>query len=438
MTLDPDALYQLKIAGILLPWSLALYGWTRLRTTARAGILHDGARITAFGAVCYLVAAFGSSLGVSWRSQTLIYNLCALPFIIAVAYIVRVLASNQAKKWPALEATCRAGPYLLIASWLLTVVYGLYEPAPLLNRSGSMPEQLALLESGNVLEAFFLATSAVVFAKEALRRHVVPSPALRIQHAVLCVGSVCFSVLVLNLFTAALAEARLLPVGWNGFVASLHHPVLLTTLIVGGLAYSAGLFLYESAQENNRIALHLRKWIRHRHDLELDFDAAGGNKVGNALTDAYFRKAALDDTLQMCPRERDSAAYVVKLLRHIHRSPHARAPEIAALARLQSDLTRVTDVASRLFVKVEGNVQYDIRQDTLYAATTPALVLAQTKAKPSLLGQPDWVQLAAVTAADAGYLPEHKARLILDPASSSVRRTVLEAYTFAKLTEEEI
>ncbi len=45
------------------------------------------------------------------------------------------------------------------------------------------------------------------------RRCVVPSPALRLQHALLCVGSASFAVLVLNLFAAALAEARLLPDG---------------------------------------------------------------------------------------------------------------------------------------------------------------------------------------------------------------------------------
>lgn len=86
---------------------------------------------------------------------------------------------------------------------------------------------------------------------------------------------------------------------------------------------------------------------------------------------------------------------------------------------------------------MEGNVHYDIRHGSLYAATAPDLILAEKKARTALLGQPDRVQLAAVAAADAGLLPDPKARLILDPASSCVRRTVLEAYTPAKPIEGE-
>ena len=437
MLLDQEAVHQLQVAAFLLVWSLAMYGWTRWRPTARAGVLHDGARITAFGVVCYLLASAQASVGVSDLSQTLVYNIRALPFLVALAYIGRVLAANQAKKTPALERLCRSAPYVLGCVWLGTVTIGLLAPVPALERPYPMPQEFVLLKLRNLAEFVFFAVSAIVFGKEMLRRRVVPSPAVRLQHTTLCLGSLAFSVLVLNSFASALAETRSLPAFLDQALAQAHRPVQMGALLVGGLAYTAGLFLYESGQENTRIVAHLRKWIRHRHDLELGFDAAG-NKVGNALTEAYFRKAAHDDTLRIDAPGEDSAAYVVKLLGHIHRRGDARAPEIAALARLQSDLSRATDVASRLFVKVEGNVHYDIRHDSLYAATAPALILAEKKARTALLGQPDWVQLAAVAAADAGLLPEPKARLILDPASSCVRRTVLEAYTLAKLTEEEL
>ena len=164
----------------LLLWSLAMYGWTRWRHTARAGVLHDGARITAFGALCYLLAASQASLGGSDLSQTLVYNLRALPFLVALGYIGHVLAANQAKKTPVLERLCRSAPYALVAVWICTLAFGLIAPVPALDRPDPMPDRFVILKFRNLAEFFFFAVSAIVFGKEMLRRRAVPSPPVRL------------------------------------------------------------------------------------------------------------------------------------------------------------------------------------------------------------------------------------------------------------------
>lgn len=431
-----EAIDQLYMAGFLLLWSVAMFSWTICRPTARAGVLRHGSFITLFGAGCYAVAGLLPWAEQPDWAQTLFYNVRAVPFMAAVGYIGYVLAANQAKKSPTLEAMCASAPRVLGTFWILVVVLGLLFPSPVFEETAPTAPSFVVLKLRNLAEFFFLAVSGIVFAKEVVRRQDVPSSALRIQHATLCLGSICFSLLVLNSFATALARSLNLPDRLDAPITSLHDPVQQLTLAAGGLAYMVGLFLYESGQENVRIIALLRKWIQRRHDLETSFDAAG-NRVGNRFTEHYFHKAADDPAVALTPQERENAAYMVKLLAHLDHQPESRGSQIASLSRLQSELSRTNDVASRLFVKIEGNARYDIREDALYAAMTPALILAQRKARHRLVGEKGWVQLAAITAADAGHLPPEQKEAILGPNASLAKGSILEAYSFAKLTEED-
>lgn len=436
--LDDYSFHELQLAACFLVASIAMVVYHRRRPGIRPNVMRMGFAISLLGAATLLAIAlfFSPSQQPAW-AQSLTNAFRILPFLAVLAYICRLTGTNQGTKSPILGAFCRSAPLVLSIAWLSLVVLSLVYPSTYIGDSPAKMSHFWVYKLLNSVEFSYLVTSAVIFGREAIRRREIPSPKLRIQHSALFFGSFAAAVGVIAAAIAAAMQAYPgTPISETPMPA-FAIPVQLVSISIAAVFYLIGLFIHHSNEENRRIHARLRKWIMYRHDLEVEFDSVG-NIAGNRFTDRYFRKASDDETIKLSPAEKENAAYTVKLLGHLSRSPNARTARITHLRRLHSELASVANVASRLLVRVEGNISYDLRQDSLYAAMIPALILAQEKASTNLLAEKDWVQLAAVTAADAGYLPTKKADSILCPNRNAVKGRILKAYIFAKLTEEDL
>lgn len=433
-TFDP---HQLNIALFLLLWSVLMYAWAS-RKAPRARVLKTGALITGTGALIYFFGAWvTASNPTDWR-ETLVYNLRALPLTAAVAYIAYVLAANLAKKSPRLERLCRAGPYILAGVWTFVFLFGLLFPVPALTKPPDMPAHFLVLKLRNLSEFFVLLVSAVVFVKETLRSRPLPSLSLRLQHAVLSLGSICFSLLVLLSFAAAASRSLSLPGKLDPTTIALHEPLQTTLLVLGGVAYLFGLFLYNSTDNQERLHAQTDLWIEYRADLELELFRAFGPRVGDLETDVIFRiltrsKPVPNDPtfsfgVDLDDRDTLNASYTVKLLGLLAADEIETRRLISLLRNLHARLSKDTSALSELTVRPAGDPAYDLARDTLYAAMTPALELAATNRPLNLLDKPTWVQVAATVAAGARYLPPEKATAILDHKTHAVSSYVLASY----------
>ncbi|MDP9477759.1 MAG: hypothetical protein M3R38_19095, partial [Actinomycetota bacterium] len=114
----------------------------------------------------------------------------------------------------------------------------------------------------------------------------------------------------------------------------------------------------------------------------------------------------------------------------IHDLGDERPRFLYGLRNLHSSLARDNTI-SRLICLMDAGAAYDLEQDALYAAITPALQLASEKTKTDLRDQAPWVQAAAVIAAGASYLPRQKAAKILGPKNNAISSAILTAYNAA-------
>lgn len=434
-TFDP---HQLAIALVLAFWSLAMFVWAFWRTPQRARLLTIGAVITGLGAVVYILGALvAAGDPTDWR-ETFVYNLRALPFTAAVSYIAYVLAANLTKKSPRLECICRAGPYILFTVWTFVLIFGLFFPVPALTKPPDMPTHFLVLKFRNLSEFFVLFVSAVVFLKETLRSRPLPALPLRVQHAALSLGSISFSLLVLLSFAAAASHTLPVPGRLEPAIIALHEPMQTALLILGGVAYVFGLFLYNSTDNQERLHAQTDLWIEYRADLELELFVSFGPRVGDLKTDVIFRtltrtEPVPDDPsfslgIELDDQSTGNAAYTIKLLGLLAKDEAQTRRLISLLKNLHAHLSKDKTALSNLAVSPEGNVAYDFARDTLYAAMEPALDLATANQRVDLLDKPTWVQIAAAVAAGASYLPPDKAAVILDHKNHAVSSYVLDSY----------
>lgn len=431
--LDPQ---QLQLLTSWLGGSLALLAYHLWRPDVRPNLLRAIILIVFAGFLLrFAVTVSIATTSLPAWAQTLAHDLQMVPGNTIAAWICWVAGKSQGAKHPYLGPFCRSAPYVFVASWASLTAFTLVFPSTYIDESPASTSHFWALKVYSAMIVAYLVAGAAIFGKEALRQRESPSLARRVQNAFLFLGccsaisnvAVIVTISVLqNSSDSSVFAASYLP---------LAQQMTVLTLIAAGVFYMGGLLLYQSNEENERIHARLRKWVAFRHDLEVEFDEAW-NVVGNKFTDRYFHKAARDPSVRLSKHDKEKAASLVKLLGYLSHSPRARAPRVNHLSRLQSQLAFTTDLASRLIVKAEGDITYDLKQDSLYAATKPALFMAQEKTRPSLLGEQDWVQLAAVAAADAGYLSPEKAGPILSPPAKAVKGSILEAYIFAKLIEE--
>ncbi len=433
--------HQWQVALFLLFWSACMYLYTRLRPQARREVIRIGALVTFVGSVVFALRYLSFFAPLGETAQTLAYYAGALPYTWAIGHIARVVAANQAKKWPTLEWVClQAKPVFLgLAASILIVATAF--PTATVHGDRFVSPYPWLDAAYNLTQVFFLVASALVFGREAFRRQELPSLFMRVQHGALLVGSVMFSLLSANYLFNSLALAGSLPPTLEAAVRGVFLPVEFVTLVFGGLAYMIGLFLYDSNEDLERIHTHTDLWIEYRAELEIELFYRYGSLIGDPCTDVYcklltdpdFGKEQFPESYKvpLSPQARHSAAYMVKLLGLIHDLGDERPRFLYGLRNLHSGLARDNTGISRLICLMDAGAAYDLDYDALYAAITPALQLASEKTKTDLRDQAPWIQAAAVIAAGASYLPPQKAAKILGPKNNAVSSAILTAYNAA-------
>lgn len=439
MTNYPE--HQWQIAAFLLFWSICMYSFTLLRPEARRAVIRVGAKITLVGAIVF--ALRGALLSPDQRDwiQLLAYYAGVVPYTWAVGYISQVLAANQAKKWPLLEAACLKAKPVFGSLVIFTVFFCIAFPAPAISITHRFVSPFPWLDAAyNLAHLFFLGVSAIVFGREAFRRQHVASTLMRVQHTALLLGSVVFSLLSVNYLVATASTTMTLPGPAEWATRNLFLPAELLALILGGLAYMVGLFLYDSNEEMQRMHAHADLWIEYRANLELELYGRFGSLIGDRDTDVFFKlvadphfhKDSFPFKLQLTRKERDNAAYMVKLLGLIAHGDAQATRMIAGLKTLHKRLAKDTANVSARVVRKDTTTTYDLSNDSLYAATAPALELTSKIPKTDLRNRPLWTQIAALVAAHAGFLPAQTAAHLLDPNSHSTSSPVQESYATAK------
>ncbi len=430
--------HQWQVALFLLFWSACMYLYTRLRPQARREVIRTGALVTFVGSVVFALRYLSFFAPLGETAQTLAYYAGALPYTWAIGYIARVVAANQAKKWPALEWICLKAKPVLFGLVAFSLLLAAFFPAATIYGDHFVSPYPWLDAVYNLSHLLFLTVSALVFGREAVRHQELPSLFMRIQHGALFVGSVLFSLLSANYLLNSLAVTGSLNPALEAIVSDVFLPVELLTLIFGGLAYMIGLFLYDSNEDLERIHAHADLWIEYRAELEIELFYRYGSLIGDSYTDTYcrlltdpdFGKEHFPESYKVClsPQARRSTAYMVKLLGLIHDLGDERPHFIYGLRNLHNRLARDNTGISRLIVLMDAGAAYDLNHDALYAAITPALQLASKKTKTDLRDQAHWTQVAAVIAAGASYLPPQKAEKILSFRTNAVSSAILTVY----------
>lgn len=429
-------LHQLYMATFLLATSIALLIYHLLRPEIRPRILRRAISLAFLGFVTFgaVVVILSPGQDPPWI-QTLGNNIQALIYTAVASYICYLAGNNQGAKYGRLGPFCRSAPYVLGCLWLAMLVFGLVYPSSFVDDSPVEMSHFWALKIRNVIELFFIAASAAIFIGEALRYLESPFRTLKLQNAAFAAGSVSGCMLVIAAATGAIIQAYDWPFGTDQ--PNVTYPLQLTLLIATVTFWSTGAVLYHSNDENARTINIIRKWVQKRHDLEIEFDTSFRGRVGNFFTHQYFRNAAERiESVQLSTYNYDCAAYLIKLL-HYLQNPTTDNERVRHLYQLQKELSRPKNqVSSHMLVKIDQGITYDLKGDSLYAAVYPALVLSQPTSKIDLIGEPEWYQLAAVVAAEAGYLECDKAQIILDPATCVVGQSILDAYQEGKAKEE--
>lgn len=424
------ATYQAIIAGILFANFLLITAYALWRRDARPEILRAGALLNLLGAACWGFAAHFSSEDASNALQSVVYNVRAIPFDAAIAYIAWLLARSIANNRPRAADLLRNAWLVIGVCWLFGFVVGLFLPVPALEEFGPTPPEFLLLKVRNFAEWAVLLLVLVVFAGELLKPETPPRM-VRLQNGAMTFAAVCFLALASNFIYGSILRVLSLSPAAKSSMIDLHLYAETLLLAVGGVAYMAGLFLYHSHEERERLLDLFGEWIKLRHDIETRFDLAYSNGLGRTDATGYFYRASMD--LGLTGDQRQKALDLVKLLSVLKTEPDDTL--LGRLTDVHERLRRNSGLASRVFVQIDGRVLYDIRHDPLFSAAGPAIHLFRVRTTLFLWRSEEWTQLAALLSADAGFLPQPVADRILEENMPAVRRRVLSAYRRAKTAE---
>lgn len=410
----------------------AMLLYVRLRPDYRRYPVLFGALANLSGGLFWVLS--GVAVETPGRVQVLFGALRALPYEFALAYVCYLVARSIGKNHPRTERVLATGPYVLpLLPFVIGTVCAIFFPQPAIDSVAPGTAELLVPRLRNFVEIGYLMLITSVFFRASLRRS---TPTLRIQNVSLTVVGLSFlTALAANLIIAAgrvLAPDR---AALNPLL-DLWHTVQLAAMTLAGCGFLIGIAFYYSAEEREALLERCRDWIRHRHEIEAAayfvFGAGLGASASGAKTAAYFYRSAA--MLGITHRQQEQGRLTVALLALMIDPRYQEL--VTKVQAAQSELLDNPDSAGLYLGHLGDRIHYDIRDDALYNALEPALTLAEL-ADTSSRTQADhlppvWVQLAAVLAADARFLPEPTRSIILNGRSQHATVRVLDTYLAAK------
>jgi hypothetical protein len=447
--------HQLQIAAVFALACGILLSYRLIRPNSRPGV------ILAFSLLCALVSlCFASTVYLgddSPRAQVLGSALVGL----GVCAGWSVLSLKQADHLWAAEVTfseravLRACPYILGTALVCNLLLGLLFPVPVLEfYAGAplhyLPYKLVLL----IPETFCVAFSAYVFFKAA--GPSVQVRRIRLQNFSFFLGSAFLAMIpiqaIANACVRVFADRQtrhfLVPV-------LLKSELVLTVLFVG--CFVVGIALYYSKDEKDKMVERFARWRRHREV----FDRALWSLTGSAYEGhaAILSRVAVAAS-ELCRRseeeERDglprafsvgdspkatTALRILILLNSRECLPDHVNPRnlVFSLIRFHNHLLKNPRTASISWRIISDDTHpshlYILRSDPIHEALSKVSNLVfDDRSGPNLVAEPQWLQLAAVAAADAGLLGSEWEHRILK--RRAVKERVLRAYENAKLAAQ--
>lgn len=413
---------------------MLLYGW--LRPDRRRRVVLIGA--TAHLLTGALWIASGVALDVSQRLQDLLGALRALPYELALAYVCYLMVRSVGKNHPLTERLLKTGIYVLpCLPLVLGVTTAIYFPQPAIEATTRGTVELLVPRTRNVVEIVYLVLITSVFVRETSRNSTV---LLRVQNGSLtCAGIFLIAAIATNL---PITAARILIPGVEVLsrVLTEFHRIQLASMALCGAGFLVGIVCYYSTEEREAMLQSCRAWIRLRHEIETAAYDVFGTGLGTSRSGAraaayYYRSAA---ALGLDQRQREQGRLTIVLLALMLDARYKNL--VSELDAAQHHLLGSPEFAALSLSRLGGRIRYDIRDDDLYKAVKPALRLAGETAPPTkpVLDPPDpiWQQLAAVFAADAGFLPRRTRAIILSGNSIHATAHVLTHHQDAKRVEK--
>ncbi len=447
--------HQLQIAAVFALACGFLLCYRLIRPNSRPGVILAFSLLCALVSLCFASTAY---LGDdSPRAQVLGSALVGLGVCVGWS----VVSLKQADHLWAAEVTfseravLRACPYILGTALACNLLLGFLFPVPVLEfYAGAplryLPYKLVLL----VPETLCIGFSAYVFFKAA--GPSVQVRKIRLQNFSFFLGSAFLDAIGLQAITNAclrvFADRQtrhvLVPI-------LLKSELILTVLFVG--CFVTGIALYYSKDEKDRTMERFARWRRHREV----FDRALWSLTGSAYeghASILARVAVAADELRRRSEEEErdglprafstddsrKAADTVRiliLLNSKERLPDGVSPRglVFSLYRFHNHLLKNPRTASISWRITDGDTHpthlYSLRSDSIHEPISKVsnLVL-DDRSGPNLVAEPQWLQLAAVAAADAGLLGSEWGHRILE--RRAVKERVLRAYENAKLATQ--
>jgi drug/metabolite transporter superfamily protein YnfA len=414
--------------------AMLLYVW--LRPNYRRGPVLVGAAAHLLGGLFWVLSVV--AVDAPGRVQVLLGALRALPYEFALAYVCYLVVRSVGKNHPRTARVLATGPYALPCLPFLTgAVCVVFFPQQAIDYVTPGTAELLVPRARNLVEAGYLVLITTVFLRETLRRS---TRLLRTQNACLTVAGL--SLLAAILANLGIAAARVL-ISDRGDLARFlgaAHAVQLAAMSLAGVGFLVGIVLYHSAEEREALLERCRDWIKHRYEIEAAaynvFGAGLCNSESGARVAGYFYRAA---AMLGIPRQQQEQGRLTVALLALMLDPRYRGL-VSEVRAAQRELLGAPEFDGFSLARLGGRVRYDIRDDALYNALEPAQSLARANPPknpdPGRLPLPCWVQLAAVLAADAGFLPEPARSNILGGHTDHATAHVLHAYRDAKHIED--
>jgi len=447
--------HQLQIAAVFALACGLLLCYRLIRPNSRPGVILAFSLLCALVSLCFASTAYLSD--DSPRAQVLGSALVGLGVCVGWS----VVSLKQADHLWAAEVTfleravLRACPYILGTALACNVLSGLLFPVPVLEfYAGAplryVPYKLVLL----VPETFCVGFSAYVFFKAA--GPSVQVRRIRLQNFSFFLGSAFLDAIGLQ----AIAKACLrVFADWQTrhflIPVLLKSELVLTALFVG--CFVAGIALYYSKDEKDKTMERFARWRRHREVFDRAlWSLTGSAYEGHASILAHVAVAADELGRRSEEEERDGlprafstddhrkAADTVRiliLLNSKERFSDRVSPRslVFSLNRFHNYLLKNPRTASISWRITDGDTHpthlYSLRSDPIHEPLSKVSNhIFADRSGPNLVAEPQWLQLAAVAAADAGLLGSEWEHRILE--RRAVKERVLRAYENAKLATQ--